>query len=80
MESYLRIDIEDNGIGIPKEEFNDIFKRFYRGKLQRVKYCEGSGVGLYLTRKIFEEQGGSIMVDSIEGRGTKFSLYLENCK
>lgn len=80
MESYLRIDIEDNGIGIPKEEFNDIFKRFYRGKLQRVKYCEGSGVGLYLTRKIFEEQGGSIMVDSIEGRGTKFSLYLQNCK
>ncbi|WP_102401039.1 sensor histidine kinase [Haloimpatiens massiliensis] len=80
MESYLRIDIEDNGIGIPKEEFNDIFKRFYRGKSQRVKYCEGSGVGLYLTRKIFEEQGGSIMVDSMEGRGTKFSLYLQNCK
>lgn len=80
MESYVRIDIEDNGIGISEEEFNNIFKRFYRGQSKKVKSSEGSGVGLYLTRKILEEQYGSITVDSIQGIGTKFSLYLQNCK
>lgn len=80
MESYVRIDIEDNGIGIPEKEFNNIFKRFYRGQSKKVKASEGSGVGLYLTRKILEEQYGSITVDSVKGIGTKFSLYLQNCK
>ncbi|WP_027626485.1 sensor histidine kinase [Clostridium lundense] len=80
MESYVRIDIQDNGIGIPEKEFNNIFKRFYRGQSKKVKASEGSGVGLYLTRKILEEQYGSITVDSVEGIGTKFSLYLQNCK
>ncbi|WP_243108668.1 sensor histidine kinase [Clostridium rectalis] len=80
MQSYIRIDIQDTGIGIPREEFNNIFKRFYRGKSDRIKKIEGSGVGLYLTRKILEEQEGSIMVDSDIGKGTKFSLYLQNCK
>ncbi|MCY6958525.1 sensor histidine kinase [Clostridium brassicae] len=80
MQSYTRIDIQDTGIGIPREEFNNVFKRFYRGKLDKVKKLEGSGVGLYLTRKILEEQEGSIMVDSELEKGTKFSLYLQNCK
>lgn len=77
---YVKVDIEDNGIGIPKEEFNNIFKRFFRGKSEYVQNVEGSGVGLYLTRKILEEQGGSIVVDSIVGSGTKFSLFLQSCK
>lgn len=80
MESFVRIDIGDNGIGIPEKEFNNIFKRFYRGQAEKVKNSEGSGVGLYLTRKILEEQYGSITVDSVSGMGTKFSLYLQNCK
>lgn len=77
---YVKLDIEDNGIGIPKDEFNNIFKRFFRGKSEYVQNVEGSGVGLYLTRKILEEQGGSIVVDSIVGAGTKFSLFLQSCK
>lgn len=80
MSTQVRIDIEDNGIGIPKKDFNNIFKRFYRGKSETVKNAEGSGVGLYLSRKILEEQGGCIMVDSTEGKGTVFSLFLQKCK
>ena len=80
MEFYCRIDIEDNGIGIPSKEFNDIFKRFFRGSSKIVQKAEGSGVGLYLTRKILEEQGGNIIVDSILGQGTKFSLFLQKCQ
>lgn len=77
--TQVRIDVEDNGIGIREEEFNKIFKRFYRGNSEAVKNTEGSGIGLYLTRKILEEQGGCITVDSIEGRVTKFSLFLQKC-
>lgn len=79
MESYLRIDIEDNGIGIPNKETNNIFKRFYRGTSKTVQESEGSGVGLYLTRKILEQQGGCITVKSELGKGTVFSLFLQNC-
>ncbi|MTK12811.1 MAG: ATP-binding protein, partial [Clostridiaceae bacterium] len=79
MESYVRIDIKDNGIGIPNKETNNIFKRFYRGTSKTVQESEGSGVGLYLTRKILELQGGCITVKSELGKGTVFSLFLQNC-
>lgn len=62
MQSMVRLEIEDQGIGICEEDYTNIFKRFYRGKSNKVHTQEGSGVGLYLTRKILEEQGGSIMV------------------
>ncbi|MFT8312900.1 MAG: HAMP domain-containing sensor histidine kinase [Clostridium sp.] len=80
LNSYIRIDIKDSGIGIAKEDFNKIFKRFFRGNSDLVQEEEGSGVGLYLSRKILEEQGGSIIVDSLLGKGSKFSLFLQKCK
>lgn len=72
--NFIRIDIKDNGIGIDKNEFNNIFKRFYRS--EEVQDLEGSGVGLYLSRKILESQGGNIIVSSQKGEGSKFSLFL----
>lgn len=72
--NFMRIDIKDNGIGIDKNEFNNIFKRFYRS--EEVQELEGSGVGLYLSRKILESQGGNIIVSSQKGEGSKFSLFL----
>lgn len=71
MVSYFIIEIEDEGIGIPREERGQIFKRFYRGRLPFVQEVDGSGVGLYLTRKILEEQGGSICVK----KGKKGSTF-----
>ena len=72
--NFIRIDIKDSGIGIDKSEFNNIFKRFYRS--EKVKEVEGSGVGVYLSRKIIESQGGNIIVSSKIGQGSKFSLFL----
>lgn len=72
--NFIRIDIKDNGIGIDKSEFNNIFKRFYRS--EKVEEVEGSGVGLYLSRKIIESQGGNVIVSSKIGQGSKFSLFL----
>lgn len=77
---FLRIEIKDEGIGISKEEANRVFQRFYRGKNAVVKKTEGSGVGLYLARKILEEQGGNIMIAFTMGKekvcGTRFVLLL----
>lgn len=75
MVSYFLIEIEDEGIGIPREERGQIFKRFYRGRTSFVQEVDGSGVGLYLTRKILEEQGGSICVKKGK-KGEYISDYL----
>ncbi|KNF09565.1 two-component system signal transduction histidine kinase [Gottschalkia purinilytica] len=82
LETYIKIDIEDNGIGIPSNEISNIFNRFYRGNLEKVRNSEGSGIGLYLSRKILEEQGGNVTVSSQENKGTKFTIFLtlQNCK
>lgn len=82
LETYIKIDIEDNGIGIPPEDIGGIFNRFYRGDSETIKKAEGSGVGLYLTRMILEEQDGGIIVSSEENQGSKFTilLTLQNCQ
>lgn len=74
--NYFKINIEDNGIGIEEKEYNNIFKRFYRGQSEEIEQIEGSGVGLYLSRKILEEQGGNVIVSSKVGKGSKFTLFL----
>lgn len=74
-EMFVRIDIEDNGIGIKEEEIPKIFMRFYRGN--NVGDTEGIGIGLYLTRIIISKHGGYIQVTS-DKRGTKFSIFLPN--
>ena len=70
--SYLRLDITDNGIGIPEEEQAQIFNRFYRGKYSAG--VDGVGIGLYLTRDIMGKQEGYIKVISNE-TGTTFCLF-----
>lgn len=74
--TYVRIEVEDAGIGVPKEEYNKIFKRFYRGSHKTVQHCEGAGVGLYLSRRIIEEQGGTITVNPAVRQGSIFVIQL----
>lgn len=76
LESHIKIDIEDNGIGIPAHEMGQIFNRFYRGEAELIKKSEGSGIGLYLSRKIIEEQGGGLIVNSEFGQGSCFTILL----
>lgn len=71
---YTKIEIQDSGIGIEKEDYNNIFKRFYRG--QKVAAEEGIGLGLYLARKIIMIQKGYITVVSELDKGSTFSIYL----
>lgn len=74
--SYISLEVADEGIGISREEVTRIFKRFYRGNHPAVKRTEGSGVGLYLARRILEEQGGTISVKSTAGTGSIFIVHL----
>ncbi len=76
LDIYTKITIADEGIGIPKKEFNLIFQRFYRGKA--VEQYEGSGLGLYLAQLILKCEKGYITVASEEGAGSRFSLFLLN--
>lgn len=64
MNVYLRIEIEDEGIGIPRKEWNRIFQRFYRGGAREVQEASGSGVGLYLAREIVTRHEGTLVVSA----------------
>lgn len=70
----VRIHILDNGIGINQRDINHIFERFYRGKSKEVQKNQGSGIGLYLCKRIIEEQHGIIDVNSTIGKGTEFVI------
>lgn len=74
--SYVSVEVEDEGIGVDRLEQAEIFKRFYRGKKAEAEGCEGAGVGLYLVRKILEEQGGSVRVKAAVGGGSIFQMVL----
>lgn len=77
MVTFLRIEFEDEGIGISKEEYNQVFKRFYRGGQKEIKLQSGSGVGLYLTREIISRHKGTISVYSgIGKKGARFVVQL----
>lgn len=71
---FTRIDLKDNGMGIPEDEIPKIFGRFYKGTSTQQE--EGVGLGLYLAREIISEQGGYIKVTSKVGEGSLFSVFL----
>lgn len=75
-EISTKIDIIDQGKGIPEEHHGKIFQRFYREEYNNDE--EGIGIGLYLTREIIQKQGGYIKVSSTVSKGSTFSIFLPN--
>ena len=71
---FCRIDVSDNGQGIPEEEQAKVFQRFYRSP--SATDAEGVGIGLYLARQIITGQGGYIKLTSKPGEGSTFSIFL----
>ncbi|MBF0498020.1 MAG: GHKL domain-containing protein, partial [Deltaproteobacteria bacterium] len=70
------ISVADTGIGIPEEDLERIFERFYRVKDESTKYVIGTGLGLAIVKSIVESHHGRISVTSQPGRGTAFTVYL----
>jgi signal transduction histidine kinase len=84
--NQARLTVSDNGPGIPAEDLPHIFERFYRGEKSRTRSQDGKGFGLGLSIAywIVRNHGGRIEVDSTEGRGTTFCVWIplaeENCQ
>jgi signal transduction histidine kinase len=71
-EGRVRIDIEDNGVGIPIEHQERIFEMFYRAS----EKSQGSGLGLYIVQETLARLKGSIQMKSTPGQGSQFRLFL----
>lgn len=73
-QDYMFLRVQDNGLGIKeghKEKIFEMFKRMH-------DHVEGSGIGLYIVKRIVENSGGKIEVESEENKGTIFTIYLKN--
>jgi signal transduction histidine kinase len=75
---WVEIVVSDKGRGIPKEELSSLFERFYRGEKSRTRSAEltGFGLGLPIAYWIVRSHGGRIDVETQEGRGTTFTVWL----
>ena len=72
----IYFEIQDNGVGIPKEEQKFVFQKFFRAQNVLKYQTEGSGLGLHITKRILELMGGKIWFKSKEGEGTTFYFSL----
>ena len=72
----LRIDVQDEGLGIPPSEQARIFEKFYRLDAEMTRGVGGSGLGLYISREIVEQMGGLLSVRSRRGSGSTFTVTL----
>ncbi len=68
--------VKDTGIGVPESEKNKLFSKFYRAANARVQRPDGTGVGIYLAKKVVDAHGGQIIFESVEGKGSTFGFRL----
>jgi signal transduction histidine kinase len=68
----IEFQVEDNGIGIPPEQHQKIFDMFYRYANDN----NGSGLGLFIVKEVLSKLGGTVKLDSIEGKGSVFKISI----
>jgi signal transduction histidine kinase len=72
----VRFDVVDEGVGIAPKDFQAIFERFQQTEAASTRHSEGTGLGLYITKKLIEAMEGTISVESELGRGSTFTVRL----
>ncbi|MEO5690571.1 MAG: HAMP domain-containing sensor histidine kinase, partial [Candidatus Saccharimonadales bacterium] len=75
-ETHVIISIIDNGLGIPTEDISHLFQKFYRVDNTDTREIGGTGLGLYLCRRLVESMDGRIWVESVYGKGSMFFVEL----
>lgn len=73
---YVEVSVKDTGIGIPPQNMDKVFSKFFRAENVMKRETEGSGLGLYITKNIIGQHGGAIWVESIVNRGTTVHFTL----
>jgi signal transduction histidine kinase/ligand-binding sensor domain-containing protein/DNA-binding response OmpR family regulator len=73
---FIEIKVSDSGIGIPADTLDRIFDRFFQHEIPTSMVNQGSGIGLSITQEFVKVHGGFIEVESIEGKGSTFRIYL----
>jgi len=73
---YAVLEVRDTGIGVPKEEQAHLFSKFFRATNARKQRPDGTGVGLFLAKKVITAHGGSMVFSSIENEGSTFGFRL----
>jgi signal transduction histidine kinase len=72
----VRVEITDTGIGVPKAEQAKLFAKFYRAHNAQIVRPDGTGLGLYMAKRVIEAQGGKIIFDSVMNQGSTFGFEL----
>jgi two-component system, OmpR family, sensor histidine kinase VicK len=73
---YIEISVSDQGLGIPKENLEKIFERFYRVDKARTRQMGGTGLGLAIAKEMISAHGGDVWATSTEGKGTTITFTL----
>jgi two-component system, OmpR family, sensor histidine kinase KdpD len=72
----VRLWVEDQGPGVPADEHEAVFEKFYRGRVAGERVISGTGLGLAITREIVRSHGGSILVEDAKPHGARFVIAL----
>jgi signal transduction histidine kinase len=75
-EPWVTFTVRDTGPGIPEDEVEHIFDRFYRGSHARTSGVSGTGLGLPISKEIVERHGGRISLETQQGQGATFTVWL----
>ena len=75
-DSTIKVEVADQGVGIPQDALPHIFERFYRVDSSLTHNTVGTGLGLYISNQVIEAHGGRIWVESDEGEGSAFSFVV----
>lgn len=76
VDNCISVKVRDNGIGVPNADKSQLFTKFFRADNAKLQRPDGTGVGLYLAKKIIDAHGGKIIFESKEGKGSTFGFAL----
>jgi signal transduction histidine kinase len=76
----VELRVEDNGIGVPRSEKQHLFTKFYRAGNARKARPDGTGLGLFMAKKVIIAQGGVLIFESQEGKGSTFGFVFSKAK